>query len=178
MTELRARGPEQEVRFLSGGNQQKVVLSKWLETQPQILIFDEPTRGIDVGAKAGIHDLIRKLAKDGVAVLMISSELPELIGMSDRILVMHEGDLAGRAARGRLRAADHGARDGLDGGGGMTVVDPPEQSAGSRAAARRERVAGWRVGILASPAAPVYGALIAHLRHLVDRRHDRRRRRS
>jgi len=99
-TELRARGPEQEVRFLSGGNQQKVVLSKWLETQPQILIFDEPTRGIDVGAKAGIHDLIRKLAKDGVAVLMISSELPELIGMSDRILVMHEGKLAGELPGG------------------------------------------------------------------------------
>jgi ABC-type sugar transport system ATPase subunit len=100
VTELRARGPEQEVRFLSGGNQQKVVLSKWLETQPQILIFDEPTRGIDVGAKAGIHDLIRKLARDGVAVLMISSELPELIGMSDRILVMHEGRLAGELPAG------------------------------------------------------------------------------
>ncbi|MDA0180593.1 sugar ABC transporter ATP-binding protein [Solirubrobacter phytolaccae] len=100
VTELRARGPEQEVRFLSGGNQQKVVLSKWLETQPGILIFDEPTRGIDVGAKAGIHDLIRKLAKDGVAVLMISSELPELIGMSDRILVMHEGVLAGELPGG------------------------------------------------------------------------------
>jgi ribose transport system ATP-binding protein len=100
VTELRARGPEQEVRFLSGGNQQKVVLAKWLETRPRILIFDEPTRGIDVGAKAGIHDLIRKLARDGVAVLMISSELPELIGMSDRILVMHEGTLAGELPAG------------------------------------------------------------------------------
>jgi ribose transport system ATP-binding protein len=100
VTELRARGPEQEVRFLSGGNQQKVVLAKWLETRPQVLIFDEPTRGIDVGAKAGIHDLIRKLARDGVAVLMISSELPELIGMSDRILVMHEGRLAGELPAG------------------------------------------------------------------------------
>jgi ribose transport system ATP-binding protein len=100
VTELRAQGPEQEVRFLSGGNQQKVVLAKWLKTQPQILIFDEPTRGIDVGAKAGIHDLIRKLAKEGVAVLMISSELPELIGMSDRILVMHEGRLAGELPAG------------------------------------------------------------------------------
>ena len=100
VTDLRARGPEQEVRFLSGGNQQKVVLAKWLETRPQVLIFDEPTRGIDVGAKAGIHDLIRKLAKEGVAVLMISSELPELIGMSDRILVMHEGALAGELPAG------------------------------------------------------------------------------
>jgi ABC-type sugar transport system ATPase subunit len=99
-TELRARGPEQEVRYLSGGNQQKVVLAKWLGTRPKVLIFDEPTRGIDVGAKAGIHDLIRKLARDGVAVLMISSELPELIGMSDRILVMHEGALAGELPAG------------------------------------------------------------------------------
>jgi ribose transport system ATP-binding protein len=100
VTELKARGPDQEVRFLSGGNQQKVVLSKWLKTQPQILIFDEPTRGIDVGARAGIHELIRKLARAGVAVLMISSELPELIGMSDRILVMHEGALAGELPAG------------------------------------------------------------------------------
>ena len=100
VTELKAQGPEQEVRFLSGGNQQKVVLAKWLETRPRVLIFDEPTRGIDVGAKAGIHDLIRKLAREGVAILMISSELPELIGMSDRILVMREGRLAGELAAG------------------------------------------------------------------------------
>jgi len=98
--ELRARGPEQEVRFLSGGNQQKVVLAKWLQTRPKVLLFDEPTRGIDVGAKAGIHDLIRTLARDGVAVLLISSELPELIGMSDRILVMREGELAGELSAG------------------------------------------------------------------------------
>jgi len=98
--ELRARGPEQEVRFLSGGNQQKVVLAKWLQTRPRVLIFDEPTRGIDVGAKAGIHDLMRGLAKDGVAILMISSELPELIGMADRILVMREGALAGELPAG------------------------------------------------------------------------------
>jgi ABC-type sugar transport system ATPase subunit len=98
--ELRARGPEQEVRFLSGGNQQKVVLAKWLETRPRVLIFDEPTRGIDVGAKAGIHDLMRGLARDGVAILMISSELPELIGMADRILVMREGAIAGELPAG------------------------------------------------------------------------------
>jgi ABC-type sugar transport system ATPase subunit len=98
--DLRARGPEQEVRFLSGGNQQKVVLAKWLETRPRILIFDEPTRGIDVGAKAGIHDLMRGLARDGVAILMISSELPELIGMADRILVMREGAIAGELPAG------------------------------------------------------------------------------
>ncbi len=98
--ELRAQGPEQEVRFLSGGNQQKVVLAKWLQTRPKVLLFDEPTRGIDVGAKAGIHDLIRTLARDGVAVLLISSELPELIGMSDRILVMRDGELAGELPAG------------------------------------------------------------------------------
>jgi ribose transport system ATP-binding protein len=98
--QLRARGPEQEVRFLSGGNQQKVVLAKWLQTKPRVLIFDEPTRGIDVGAKAGIHDLMRQLARDGVAILMISSELPELIGMSDRILVMREGAIAGELPPG------------------------------------------------------------------------------
>ena len=111
-------------------------------------------------------------------MLMISSELPELIGMSDRILVMHEGELAGELPAGASEPQIMELATGLDGGGGMTVVDPPEQSAGSRAAARRERVAGWRVGVLASPAAPVYGALIAHLRHRLDRRHDRRRRRS
>jgi ABC-type sugar transport system ATPase subunit len=94
-TELRARSLEQEVRFLSGGNQQKVVLAKWLATRPKVIIFDEPTRGIDVGAKAGIHDLMRGLAEAGVAILMISSELPELIGMSDRILVMREGRIVG-----------------------------------------------------------------------------------
>ena len=98
--ELRARSLEQEVRELSGGNQQKVVLTKWLAIEPEILIFDEPTRGIDVGAKAGIHDLIRTLARSGVAVLMISSELPEVIGMSDRVLVLRGGRVAGTLAAG------------------------------------------------------------------------------
>ena len=98
--ELRFRGLGQEVRFLSGGNQQKVVLAKWLATEPRLVIFDEPTRGIDVGAKAGIHDLIRGLANEGVAVVMISSELPEVIGMSDRIIVMRQGSIAGELAAG------------------------------------------------------------------------------
>jgi ribose transport system ATP-binding protein len=83
------------VQYLSGGNQQKVVLAKWLATQARVLIFDEPTRGIDVGAKAGIHELVRELADSGVAVLLISSELPEVIGMSDRIVVMRQGTVAG-----------------------------------------------------------------------------------
>jgi ribose transport system ATP-binding protein len=98
--ELRSRGLGQEVRFLSGGNQQKVVLAKWLATEPRLVIFDEPTRGIDVGAKAGIHDLIRGLANEGVAVVMISSELPEVIGMSDRIIVMRQGSIAGELPAG------------------------------------------------------------------------------
>ena len=102
--ELRFRDLGQEVRFLSGGNQQKVVLAKWLATEPRLMIFDEPTRGIDVGAKAGIHDLIRGLANDGVAVILISSELPEAIGMSDRIIVMRQGGIAGEVAAGATEA--------------------------------------------------------------------------
>jgi len=90
---VRARGPDQVVGQLSGGNQQKVVLGKWLETEPRILIMDEPTRGIDVGAKSEIHALMARLAGEGMAILMISSELPEILGMSDRVLVMHGGRL-------------------------------------------------------------------------------------
>lgn len=82
---------EQEVRRLSGGNQQKALVAKWLAIKPKILIVDEPTRGIDVGAKKEIHFLLRSLANTGVGVIIISSELPEVMGMSDRILVMHEG---------------------------------------------------------------------------------------
>ncbi|MFI1722329.1 sugar ABC transporter ATP-binding protein [Streptomyces sp. NPDC020489] len=98
--ELRAAGENQEVRFLSGGNQQKVVLARWLALAPRILLFDEPTRGIDVGAKSAIHDLVRRLARDGAAVLMVSSELPELLGMSDRIVVMRDGRIAGELPAG------------------------------------------------------------------------------
>ncbi|PPS73412.1 MULTISPECIES: sugar ABC transporter ATP-binding protein [Streptomyces] len=98
--ELRAAGEEQEIRFLSGGNQQKVVLARWLALAPRILLFDEPTRGIDVGAKSAIHDLVRRLACDGAAVLMVSSELPELLGMSDRIVVMRDGRIAGELPTG------------------------------------------------------------------------------
>ncbi|MFF0155576.1 sugar ABC transporter ATP-binding protein [Micromonospora sp. NPDC005203] len=98
--EVRGAGDDQEIRFLSGGNQQKVVLARWLALNPRILLFDEPTRGIDVGAKSAIHDLVRRLARDGAAVLMISSDLPELLGMSDRIIVMRDGRVAGELPAG------------------------------------------------------------------------------
>jgi ABC-type sugar transport system ATPase subunit len=84
---------------LSGGNQQKVVLAKWLQTKPAVMILDEPTRGIDVGAKFEIYRLMRQLTEQGVAILMISSELPEVLGMSDRILVMHQGAIVGEIPR-------------------------------------------------------------------------------
>jgi rhamnose transport system ATP-binding protein len=87
------------VGFLSGGNQQKVVLAKWLATEPKLLILDEPTRGIDVGTKSEVHRLMSELAGEGLAVLMISSELPEVLGMADRVLVMHEGRLTAEIAR-------------------------------------------------------------------------------
>jgi rhamnose transport system ATP-binding protein len=96
---IRAYSPQQIVGKLSGGNQQKVVVGKWLATAPRVLIVDEPTRGIDVGAKAEIHRLMSELAQQGLAILMISSELPEVLGMSDRILVMREGRLVAEFSR-------------------------------------------------------------------------------
>jgi ribose transport system ATP-binding protein len=97
--DIRTPNLRQRVRNLSGGNQQKVIIARWLTLQPQVLILDEPTRGIDVGAKAEIHALMSQLAQDGVGVLMISSELPEILGISDRILVMREGRVAGEFTR-------------------------------------------------------------------------------
>jgi rhamnose transport system ATP-binding protein len=96
---IRAYSREQIVNKLSGGNQQKVVVGKWLASKPKLLIMDEPTRGVDVGAKAEIHRLISELAQQGLAILMISSELPEVMGMSDRILVMREGQLVAEYQR-------------------------------------------------------------------------------
>jgi D-xylose transport system ATP-binding protein len=118
---LRIRAPSREmpVSHLSGGNQQKVILGKWLMTQPQILFLDEPTRGIDVGAKAEIHKLIAQLACQGVAVVMVSSELPEILGMSDRVIVLHEGQLTGTFINNGLTQEEilrcAAGRRGLDG---------------------------------------------------------------
>ena len=89
---IKTTGPDQRMRNLSGGNQQKVLLARWLLTEPDILILDEPTRGIDVGAKYEIYQDMVRLAQQGKSIIMISSELPEVLGMSDRILVMHEGE--------------------------------------------------------------------------------------
>jgi ABC-type sugar transport system ATPase subunit len=98
---LRVKTPDllEPVRNLSGGNQQKVLVGRWLLTSPRILILDEPTRGIDVGAKADIHRLISSLAAAGAAVVMISSEMPEILGMSDRVMVMRDGRRAGMLER-------------------------------------------------------------------------------
>jgi len=92
---IKTPSPEMRAANLSGGNQQKVVLARWLTFSPKVIIFDEPTRGIDVGAKAEIYELIRKLASDGVSVIVISSEMEEVLGISDRIAVMHEGRITG-----------------------------------------------------------------------------------
>jgi ribose transport system ATP-binding protein len=92
---IRTPSPAQQVRLLSGGNQQKIVVAKWLDRDCDILFFDEPTRGIDIGAKSEIYKLLRSLADQGKAIVMISSELPEVLRMSDRIVVMCEGRVTG-----------------------------------------------------------------------------------
>ena len=91
--------PDKEVGTLSGGNQQKVVLAKWIGIAPKVLILDEPTRGVDVGAKREIYELMNELAERGVPIIMVSSDLPEVIGVSDRIMVMHEGRISGELTR-------------------------------------------------------------------------------
>ncbi|MCS7072168.1 MAG: sugar ABC transporter ATP-binding protein [Anaerolinea sp.] len=96
---IKTPNQDQIVSNLSGGTQQKVVLAKWMATKPKILIFDEPTRGIDVGAKVEIYKLMNTLAKQGVAIIMVSSELPEILGMSDRIMVIREGRVTGFLTR-------------------------------------------------------------------------------
>lgn len=97
--QVRSTGVAQLVNALSGGNQQKVVLGKWLATNPSVLILDEPTRGIDVGAKAEVHRIISELASSGLAIILISSELPEVLAMADRVMVLHEGHVTGTFTR-------------------------------------------------------------------------------
>jgi rhamnose transport system ATP-binding protein len=118
---IKTAGPEAAAGNLSGGNQQKVALARWLATEPRILILDEPTQGVDVGAKSEIHRIIRQLANEGLAVILISSDLPEIIGMSDRIGVMREGRLVtvlpARTAAEAVMAAALGR--GEEGSGGL-----------------------------------------------------------
>ena len=102
--DLRAASLSQDVGTLSGGNQQKVVIAKWLATQPKVIILDEPTKGIDIGSKAAVHAFMSALAAEGLSVIMVSSELPEIMGMSDRVIVMREGLIAGEFARDALDA--------------------------------------------------------------------------
>lgn len=89
---------------LSGGNQQKVVIGKWLATQPEVIILDEPTKGIDIGSKAAVHQFMSELVSQGLAVIMVSSELPEVMGMADRIIVMHEGLMVAEYRAGEATA--------------------------------------------------------------------------
>ena len=97
---IKAQSGSQPAVRLSGGNQQKVVVAKWLFTQPRVFLFDEPTRGIDVGAKVEVFDFMHDLAKSGAAILMVSSEMPELLQVADRILVMRQGRISGELPRG------------------------------------------------------------------------------
>jgi ribose transport system ATP-binding protein len=101
---LRIKTPSdrQVVQFLSGGNQQKAVIGKWLALKPKVLLLDEPTRGIDIGAKQEIYRLMEELAAQGVAIVFASSEMEEILGMSDRVLVMHEGRITGELSRHQL----------------------------------------------------------------------------
>jgi ribose transport system ATP-binding protein len=101
---LAAASLDQEVGSLSGGNQQKVALAKWLQTKPELLLLDEPTRGIDVGAKREIYEILTSLAAEGISILLITSELPELLALSDRILVMHRGRLTAEFTRAAATA--------------------------------------------------------------------------
>ncbi len=109
--DLRAAALDQDVGQLSGGNQQKVVIAKWLATRPRVIILDEPTKGIDIGSKAAVHEFMAELAAQGLAVIMVSSEIPEILGMSDRVIVMREGrivaefDRAGLTPEKLVRAA-------------------------------------------------------------------------
>ena len=102
--QLKAASLSENVENLSGGNQQKVVIGKWLATNPNVIIVDEPTKGIDIGSKAAVHKFMGELVAQGLSVIMVSSELPEVMGMSDRIIVMHEGRIAARFDRDEMTA--------------------------------------------------------------------------
>ena len=102
--QVKAFSWKQAVGTLSGGNQQKVVIGKWLATHPEVIILDEPTKGIDIGSKAAVHQFMSELVAQGLAVIMVSSELPEVMGMADRIIVMHEGLMVAQYRAGEVTA--------------------------------------------------------------------------
>jgi rhamnose transport system ATP-binding protein len=122
--DVRMTGVDQEASALSGGNQQKVVLAKWLATEPRLLILDEPTRGIDIGAKVEVHRIISELAASGLAILLISSDLPEVLAMSDRIVVLHEGRVTAEIARANATEEAVMYAATAQGGPGDTAGDP------------------------------------------------------
>ena len=114
---IKTPGMQQPIRLLSGGNQQKVAIARGLMTRPKVLILDEPTRGVDVGAKKEIYQLINQFKQEGLSIILVSSEMPEVLGMSDRILVMHEGRICGEfdradATQERLMACAVGKTEG------------------------------------------------------------------
>ena len=132
--DVSATGIDQMVSLLSGGNRQKVAFAKWLATKPRVLILDEPTHGIDVGSKAQVHRIIAEPRRRGLAILMISSDLPEVLAMSDRILVIAEGELVAEIDAG------HGdAGGGDDGGDRATPASRPMPADGALAAAASPR---------------------------------------
>ena len=120
--DVRAANFGQEARLLSGGNQQKVIIVRWLARDSEVLVFSEPTRGIDVAAKAAIYKIMRDFADRGRAILMISSDLPEIVGVSDRILVMREGRVAGELPGGAAEEAIMAIAVGHEDGAGATLL--------------------------------------------------------
>lgn len=104
--QIKCETPRQKVSNLSGGNQQKVVIAKWFATQARIVVLDEPTRGIDIGAKVEVYNLINEMVEAGIGVLLLSSEVPEVFGMADRILVLKDGRITGEMDNGSITEAE------------------------------------------------------------------------
>ena len=149
-------GVDQLAQSLSGGNQQKVVIAKWLATSPRVLILDEPTRGVDIGAKVEVHRIVSDLAASGLGIILISSDLPEVLAMSDRILVLHEGRVTAEIARSdATEERVMFAATGQVGASGDAGPDLPPVGAIARPAARAGRPMSAEAS--ARPAGPNLG---------------------
>lgn len=160
---LKFRSFDQPVKTLSGGNQQKVVLSKWLATQPRLLILDEPTQGIDVESKSEVHTMIAELAQQGLAIILISSELPELVSMCDRIVVLREGRMAGAFTRAEADQ-EKVIRAATDAGGALAIEAPQmrcDEAAKTEEAKTEEAEAGWLKALLRRREVGLVGAMAA-----------------